>query len=416
MKRIILVFLIVGQMTNLISQSTEENLSKYWNYRDRLKSKFLVSGSRFTVPVPHGAGMNIPASIYNPTDYIRPDHDPNTRDNIYTLKWGDATSHMGYYIAVLATEYALLKQSGQNYVGTVNELIWTLATLEKLDFTAESFYGEGCGEFYVYGNMWFNVYPYDGTGCFNGFFVRDDIPTDSFLDYWKNNGYPEFNNVNSTWSDSEKPSDNEMSQDQVWDLMFGLALVKKLVDLPNTFNDGDGEMVTLKKWAQKITYRITKFMHGLNDSNIKSWVVRNPVTGNIVKRGGSPTDTYTTAYFLAEAGNWITEKQFGDLHYSGAQEAIWVYPLTVFPRENFYNANCFLNLSSISNIYWGKNVKSLLYHIMSCALYWNSSLPDNKNDCELFAFEHYPMYSIVLHDEIPNDYFLIIICHLLKPF
>lgn len=94
-KNLILLLLLLICFNKIsLSQSESENLKKYWNYRDRLKKYFLKIGS--------GPGESLPAEnrcegcIQN--------------GNVFTskLRWGDATIHLGYYIAVLASEYKLL--------------------------------------------------------------------------------------------------------------------------------------------------------------------------------------------------------------------------------------------------------------------------------------------------------------------
>lgn len=40
------------------------------------------------------------------------------------MNWGDATSYLGYYIGVLATEYYLLQQNGQRTDSVKHELFF----------------------------------------------------------------------------------------------------------------------------------------------------------------------------------------------------------------------------------------------------------------------------------------------------
>jgi hypothetical protein len=43
----------------------------------------------------------------------------------------------GYYLGLLATEYRLLKDAGEDVSGVLNELYYALATINRLDLKAE---------------------------------------------------------------------------------------------------------------------------------------------------------------------------------------------------------------------------------------------------------------------------------------
>jgi hypothetical protein len=143
------LFYCIGQNQS----APENNLSKYWWYRYRLWNRFMV-----VQPNISDNGVFIPAKLINKKT------DPNH------MSWGDAIITMSYYIQVLATEYKLLRTSGEDYMPTLKELCCALEKIEQLDFKAEYFYG--CGNSYDVDKYLSNP---------NGFFVRDDVPSD-FLD------------------------------------------------------------------------------------------------------------------------------------------------------------------------------------------------------------------------------------------
>ena len=423
-KSIILTSIFILSGLILKGQTPGQNLDKYWNYKERLTTKFMVVENPLSVHPLHIDGINLPANWRNPT---------NNFDNHNQIKWADAEHHLGYYLAVLATEYKLLTIHNENTSETVTGIKYLLQTIERLDYRAEGEYGLDpdylCRLFRIYGGQIELVYPYD-ENCLNGFFIRDDVPGEGddayngFSDYWKDNGYPAFNNVLTELSDYHQvnPEPNEMSQDQVWNLLQGLALVKKLVDHPNTYTVGDGQHVTLKKWAQKITHRIVNFMHGGNTSTTYEfcgifsdcwpghwvdvytplWLIRNPVTDEIVDRGGDPEDLYLNAYLFAEAGNWITNQQWGDLHYNSMNEPNTVLPL---PISNYWNNHAKIALSCIINSSSGyfNSFRELMHQLYKIANGPKADEEDGYNshlggDYARFTFVHFPLMYIVLHD------------------
>jgi hypothetical protein len=385
-------------VNTLYSQTPSENLNKYWHYRDRLKSKFLVSTNQWKMEFGRNRGINIPASCYNPTNI-----EGDANETALSVKWGDATCDLGYYIAVLATEYKLLQNSGQNVIPTLTELFYALLAIERLDWHAEGLYGCGnCLEGYTYDNT-FIYFPYTSAygACLNGFFIRDDVP-DDFTDYWTGKGYTNFKGL-KVHSDFQTPSDAAESQDQVWNLLLGLSLVKKLVDYSGNMTDGDGEAVTFVKCAQKITNRlVSNFIH--SDG---TWSVINPCTKKVTDRGGSVADLYPNAYYFAEAANWITDKQWGDYHKGINPHDILPLPYGFpFTTPKFYNDNAKLTLSTIAGIDWSSSYNNTIKWISSCSVYYNGlNIKDNKNDVLRFAFEHYPLMNIILHDLSPSHYY-----------
>ena len=218
----ILIF-IFSIPANLIAQDhltgTRELLIKYWFYRERLKKDFMQLSD------PWKRGSSAPASI-------RRLYEDGTSQNI---KWGDATIDLGIYIGVLATEYKLLVNAGENTDETIKELYFALRALDRLDLYAEG--------------AWIRDDPnsYNSPQYMNGFFMRDEIVAGLFDNnnyYTPGSEYSWFENeLNSFGSDpvSILKSDYishriigsggalEESKDQVVYLMEGLLLVLKSI-------------------------------------------------------------------------------------------------------------------------------------------------------------------------------------------
>ena len=92
--------MLVSISVNLFSQTSLDNHKKYWYYKSRLNNDFVKVGLK--------AGESMPFNQrgVNTTAFSLAEK---------ALHVGDGTSGLGYYIGVLATEYALLKNSYQKY-------------------------------------------------------------------------------------------------------------------------------------------------------------------------------------------------------------------------------------------------------------------------------------------------------------
>lgn len=322
MKLLIIVTCVFVCSLFIMAQTPQENLNKYWQYKERLKTKFMVSINVNSSNANAYQGINIPAARRNPTDYdiVDSNGDSLNPNDIKknTMSWSDATCHMGHYIAILATEYKMLLDHPElgppNAIyQTMQDLTNALWAIERLDDRAETYYGWSCtNEF---------------EDCLNGFFIRDDVHKDFATD-WAANGYAEFSNTPIVSSDFRNGEDNvlymydkEMSQDQVWNLLMGFALVKKFVDVPvigdTPYSSVYGQL-TYKDWVQMITSRILRHMQDVTtfESDLLpgslpvtffAWEIHNPTTNNLVDRGGEFFDIYPHAYLFAEAGNWINQ-------------------------------------------------------------------------------------------------------------
>jgi hypothetical protein len=105
----------------------QKNIFKYREYRERLREKF-VWISQF-----NDHGSNLVAS--KTKAYAGRDSD--------MIDFGDTMWWMGFYLAMLATEYKLLENEWASTTKTLKELKYALDALERLDLYAESYYGWG---------------------------------------------------------------------------------------------------------------------------------------------------------------------------------------------------------------------------------------------------------------------------------
>ncbi|MBL0740741.1 T9SS type A sorting domain-containing protein [Chryseolinea lacunae] len=221
-----------------------QDQNRYWYYRYRLVDEFLVRGEENPLNCNVATGYSLPAETVDMTN-------TENREKV-DLSWADATSYLGYYIGVLATEYQLLKRNGQATGNTLRELYYAMKAYERLDQKAD----------YLY-------YPHWGSGCepgdLNGTFVRDDVSKEflkrirpDWVARYSGDGSFRINSVyNHHYEEKIEPntakSNIYMTQDQIADLFMGFALVKKCLG-----SDSYGGYDFSAK-AQAYTNRITKW-------------------------------------------------------------------------------------------------------------------------------------------------------------
>ena len=304
---ILFLFLLNISMSG---QGIEHNLEKYWYYKQRLEERFMVVSST------NEQGTNKPLARIG------------YRWNSDFLFWGDGNGESQYYLGVLSTEYKLLKEYGQDYTNTLNKLAYALMAVDRIDKNAEKYWRGGSAQ------------PSD----LNGFFIRDDVDRD-FAQRWATPENDWSNKrVASGFARLDEDGDYanvlpyEMSQDNVWHYLLNLALVKELVDDPTLYTDGTGEQVTIKLWAQKIAYRMVNRLHYAKEVCTRwdfellpwpphfdcveygytvLWDIKNPITNELVE-DGSHARVFQALF--AEAGNWVTEMQWGDMHSANSRD------------------------------------------------------------------------------------------------
>ncbi len=158
-----LCFLIIGNTA--IGQNNTDITSitrKYWYYKSRLNNDFVKVGLN--------QGESMP---FNQRGRDNNSFNMSERQ----LNLGDGASTLGYYVALLATEYRLLVLNAQSTTKVKHELFCALNAINRIDAVAESADGKT-------------------PTPLNGFFIRDDIPGDFLM---KNNfeNYYHFNYYNA---------------------------------------------------------------------------------------------------------------------------------------------------------------------------------------------------------------------------
>jgi uncharacterized protein (TIGR03382 family) len=244
------------------ADSTAQNLEKYRRLRQRLVTEFASVGP--------SQGQSQPA--------------PERTDSTGRMKWGDGTIALGFYLGVLASEHYMLTNPGSfpgadggdaTQLGkTRDELYFALLALERLDNSADAAFPSPCTT----------------TPALNGFFLRDDVPA---------NFHTKFPGITTIESDFIDPAltNKEESQDQVYHVQHGLALVVALVP--------DSLVVQgkpLRAWAIQQAHRITQhFAKG-------DWTIRNPACGNRAVARGEAAIGYSYGETLA--ATYITAGAF----------------------------------------------------------------------------------------------------------
>lgn len=385
MKKTILLITLAAITCSLgLSQSLEQNLKKYWYYRDRLKSDFMVVDNN------NGQGTNIPASLRNKKE------DAQGVMQTY-LEWGDAEAYLGQYVMVLATEYKLLKDNEQDYSETLQELKNALNAFERLDKYAEYWWRD----------------PHSSTlpDDINGFFIRDDVgeveqSPNCILNHPNSqlaqSGITEIESDFINANDGGHPC--EMSKDQVWQMLSGLALVETLVDEPGyIIQDALGANVTFREWTRKITHRVITYMHGAQYQ--ENWWIINPITLDPVRRGAEVSEDFGItlygassngfSYGFAEAGDFITKLQgYTSLHYgssnsndmeddfhivaslTGCNLSWWLQWLNIDPPAKSYSYQTLMTIIGNENVVtapipcWGYPYQSYNYFDWLRAMYY----------------------------------------------
>ena len=321
-----------------------QNLDQiYGHYRQRLTTQFVHLGTE--------RGDGIPAEKIQLE--FRFNNEPAP-----LWEQSDGTTHLGFYLATLATEYAWLNQNGASTDSTLDELYYALNAVWRLDAqsgfyayqTSDSF---GCppptGTCKLSGcyvchtcpdNPNFNLAPGAPTDSLDastfqasyldGFLIRSDAPC----------GYQaNFPGISLISSDMLSPFSNdgkakEMSQDQTFFLMMGLFAVRQLIPEMLQWNG-----VPLRQFAVEEGERIVEQLKG--DGN---WDLYNPSTGQPVERGASGV-----GYALSKA-------RMGDAIIGGGRPfdnwrsyLAWpTWNIQRFPRLTFSEVNSALAASQAS--------------------------------------------------------------------
>jgi Secretion system C-terminal sorting domain len=360
---------------------------RYWKLRGQLigdeHNRDIYNGF---MTVGSGPGKSLPADVQKPdmlrTNYwefgkfdntylgcafqfgSQPDANPSinnfpidVRDNqpMYGIvQWYDnSLITLGYYIAVLSSEWKLLKKSNMNTTQTEKELFYALETIERLDKKAELQYGL--------------------PEMFNGFLMRDDV-SESFVmqtmgknfdcavshlscgkpDMIDNPTFSQFTDrcsfplrfcdqifgstIAGVNCDSKyKLRDNVASGDEINGILFGFCFIKRYLNQDVEYN---GENLLNK------TKNITRII--MQNLKQNKWVINDPELGRPVCKGGL---AISVCYGLAKMGEYITDDDFLDDVTSGVGNITWqlahlgwtlfpttdvtiVYPTGILPNMN----------------------------------------------------------------------------------
>lgn len=308
-KKILLLILVLVLSINSYSQTTDQNLLKYWRYRDRLKY-FVVPDNKTTSYV---EGESYVASIRN----------------IYgsdVLKWGQQTVYTGRYLGVLATEYKLLYDNGQYNDAENTALELKNALLQWIEISDKSE----------------SLEPWFLTDNYDGFFIRDYTNPDILalgsqseqllnMDLTPIDvvsamppGKPAYvSKVESEHPESYTCADPDncytktrqevgydatgkcMSKDECCGLLLGLALVKRCCA------NGSSTAQDCEDMAKTIADKVVKYIANLAAwTSGNCWEIFQPngirVSNN---NGGYP---FTESWGFAKSASWITGNPIGD--------------------------------------------------------------------------------------------------------
>lgn len=236
----LVLLLIVGGLLNGYSQTLNE---KYWYYRDRQLKNFIKVGEPTTNYVNDCVqGANLAEYKTNAQGYSLPatGRDFGTTTDLADMQFGDVTSHWGWYVGVLATEYAVLKNSGQPTDNVVKELYYALKAFNRMDKSSERFFDPASNPQFA------------GQCLQNGFLLRSDLHEE----FIRNN----FKNVNGglvNGGPTEMDNLQTMTADQYAFMFLGFALVKRSLDQNIEYN-GMNFHNTVKDYTKRlINYVIT---------------------------------------------------------------------------------------------------------------------------------------------------------------
>ena len=267
------------------------NQTKYWFYRNRLINEFMKIGPN--------AGESTP--LFN---LVR--EDPAFEKYVLAYAGDGMIRSTGQYIGVLATEYAILKASGQDYTNTLIELLYALNAIKRLDETAETY--NFCNSSSLSPPLPAQASCTATGPNWNGFLIRDDIdcaPGSAITKYFRNKLSNPFLNLETQLcynlynkkftggpSDVEGVTNNDMSHDQVNNLLIGMMLVKKFVD-PNEAIYG----INIRSFATQI---ITKILDHFGNGAVVSG---NSCIGLVRSVISDECDSNPFLNFVCQAGS-----------------------------------------------------------------------------------------------------------------
>ncbi|MFN6378508.1 MAG: T9SS type A sorting domain-containing protein [Flavobacteriales bacterium] len=339
MKKILWTLLCVGWISGS-AQSVEENLQKYWRYRERLVKDFVKVGEF------EGNSLVISArSIGFAYDGAPLNDDGLKPSRIY---FQDATIYQGHYLLTLATEYQLL----QHILSTTSNSSEYSAALSKLKGTRSEIYFalnaiDRLGDYFIQTTPM--SVGFENTGIHS----RDDVK--SYHHEFYEEDYSEIFDRNAdfilTHSDAHpiemwgpnagqvNPNNggNVMSLDQITSMFTGLMAVYRLVGSEMVQPNAEFTALNLKAEARNIALKIIDYVikpvEGCGD-NCYSFNIYHP---NDIFRPAGYELTFEAPFLINIAYNfdhplWVQKVQSNDVH--DMKLAIQVHPQEVIDLIN----------------------------------------------------------------------------------
>lgn len=306
------------------------NQEKYNHYRLRFKGDGSALYPGF-IRIGDQLGESLPVDALMPEadcfwDYILNVRDCNKAEEygpVGKIRFSDASQDLGYYIAVLATEYEVNRIHNKPQYDLIKELWLALKAFDRLDAGAEQWYGQAPNP--------------------DGFFLRDDVEGDFYLDAQTgafafphpDRSVPGYQCLSSAWSCGDNTVDDGTycSQDQMIYVMTGMAMVDRFIPETVAYKRD-----TLVKMARHSVHRM---VNHLRDNN---WTIRAP-------DGTTPPDQYggnaqSYSFKFAELADKVTKNRYlGPTYHNNYSEVtgatLWFF------IEEFFNAQATINQAMI---------------------------------------------------------------------
>jgi hypothetical protein len=312
-KILLLILLLFTCAADLSAHNPTDTvlLERYWNYRQRFLNRFVRIGDQ--------PGYSMPIEQYMYTDcrndWIWTNYpEPYVGNGFGILSpGGDQTCGLGHYIAMLATEYALLAQNHQRTDSVTRELYYALKSYFRLEREANEIFHKP---------------------SYFGFFLRQDAPNDLHLSFQDDSvpaGKKPFCTISEEIERQFSPDSlwqNFTSQDQVIHLIYGMALAKKCVPSGVMYNGEDVQGLAIEATRRMILRFYTDH-----------WDLQNPNGGQVGNiRGGQ-----------AQAWAYGFDKTWAYINPQGTTFGDYVYNLGDVLLKNIYE--CCAHLGGLSHFY-----------------------------------------------------------------
>lgn len=260
--RLIQLFSFLGLFISMHVQGQIPEHEKYPELKKRLHRDFVKIGP--------GPGESIPAGRF----YQRWDNEH--RRYYYTLEFGDATIHLGWYLAVLATENHLLRQHGKSTKNNLRELYYALHALDRLDRVSDIAWSNFDGvnkQHALFDTTHKKWIPRSEVKMqADGFFIRDDVPPYFFTHFKRSEiSSSDFSRHTNPVSFRTDNLGGEESKDQLISILTGLFFVHRFVGEDDEF---DG--INLKQYNKELCKRIVDFVRYEKNNKLGSWKISNP--------------------------------------------------------------------------------------------------------------------------------------------